>query len=264
VRALLGGSILAAAALLAAGCDNGGVVKGGDTSTGKTLFTQKCASCHTLADAGATGKIGPNLDDAFASDRLQGIKQSTIQQVVIDQIRDAALPMPANLVTGADAQAVSAYVASVAGLPVQGGVTAAPAPAPAPSTAPASPETTTPPSTEAASTATAPSTTGAAPSAGDAAKGKALFASLGCQGCHSIDGSKSVGPTFKGLAGSQVKLSNGQTVTADDAYLLDSIENPDHDIVSGFQPGIMSSTIKPGLVSMADAQALIAYLETLK
>ena len=47
--------------------------------------------------------------------------------------------------------------------------------------------------------------------------GKALVAQNGCGGCHSLDGSKLVGPTWHGLFGSQVKLSNGQTVTADEA-----------------------------------------------
>ena len=53
--------------------------------------------------------------------------------------------------------------------------------------------------------ATGATTTTAAP-AGDATKGKALYTSLGCVGCHSLDGSKGTGPTFKGLAGSKVQL----------------------------------------------------------
>jgi cbb3-type cytochrome c oxidase subunit III len=68
-----------------------------------------------LAAAGSQGTIGPNLDDAFAADRRQGFKQSTIQNVVLDQIRLAAAPMPKNLVKGQDAQDVAAYVAAVAG-----------------------------------------------------------------------------------------------------------------------------------------------------
>ena len=42
-----------AAVLVSAGCGTGGITKGGDPSAGKTLFTQKCASCHVLADAGS-------------------------------------------------------------------------------------------------------------------------------------------------------------------------------------------------------------------
>src|SRR5438093_12336726 len=79
---------LALAVLGAVGCGTGGIVKSGDASAGKPLFVQKCGSCHTLADAGTQGTIGPNLDSAFSADREQGIEESTIRNVVADQIRD--------------------------------------------------------------------------------------------------------------------------------------------------------------------------------
>ncbi len=107
-----------ALALTVAGCGTGGIAKksGNDLAAGKTLFVQKCGSCHTLADAGTTGKVGPDLDEAFMYDRKQGFAESSIQNVVLEQIRIAELPMPANLVTGQDAENVAAYVASVAGV----------------------------------------------------------------------------------------------------------------------------------------------------
>ncbi len=105
----------AAAALSLAGCGTGGKAAHGDTTNGKKLFVSTCAGCHTLADANAQGKVGPNLDDAFAADRKQGFKASSIQNVVLDQIRLAQGRMPPNLVRGEDAQDVAAYVASVAG-----------------------------------------------------------------------------------------------------------------------------------------------------
>ena len=122
-----------AAVLLAAGCGTGGVASAGqrpDLQSGQQLFTQNCAACHTLAAAGASGVIGPNLDNAFAADRRQGYPQSSIENVVLDQIRlgsgeiatyttnkkfTVQTPMPANIVTGQDAVDVAAYVASVAG-----------------------------------------------------------------------------------------------------------------------------------------------------
>ena len=110
-----------AAALTAAGCGTGGISKGGDASAGKQLFVQKCGSCHVLADAGSAGTLGPNLDEAFKYARDQGFEDSTIQQVVREQIALAVLPMPPNLVEGDDAEAVAAYVARVAGKPVEGG-----------------------------------------------------------------------------------------------------------------------------------------------
>jgi cytochrome c2 len=230
-------------------------------SNGKQLFVAKCGACHTLADAGTTGTIGPNLDNAFAYDRQQGFSESTIRQVVRDQIHLASpaagntkFPvMPQNLYTGANADAVAAYVSSVAGVPVGATTSSAAPPPPAP-----------PPPPPPATTSTTTTSTTAAPSAGNAANGKALYSSLGCTTCHSIDGSKKIGPTFKGLYGSQVKLTNGKTVTATPAYLLQSIQNPNALIVQGYQPGIMSGVIKPGSVSTADANDLIAFIKTLK
>ena len=111
------------AALLAAGCGSVGFSEGtGDRTKGKELFTQKCGSCHTLADAGTKGQIGPNLDYAFLASRRDGLGESTIVQVVRGQIAYAitetstgAPGMPADLVVGQDADDVASYVASVAG-----------------------------------------------------------------------------------------------------------------------------------------------------
>ena len=115
-----GALLVVATALLAAGCGTGGISKGGDATQGKQLFVEKCGGCHTLADAGTHGTQGPNLDDAFAPSLEQGMEQVTIEQVVRDQIELAVPPMPKNLVTGSDADAVAAYVASVAGKPSTG------------------------------------------------------------------------------------------------------------------------------------------------
>ena len=116
VRRAFPGALLAAAALIAGGCGTGGKASSvGDQTNGQKLFTEQCAGCHTLAAAGAKGTIGPNLDDAFAGPKAQGFKQNTIQDVVLDQIREASKPMPDNLVTGQDAIDVAGYVAAVAG-----------------------------------------------------------------------------------------------------------------------------------------------------
>src|ERR1700716_1557699 len=53
-----------------------------DLVTGKVLFAQKCGSCHTLAHANSTGTIGPNLDDAFRQDRVDGVKSTSIEGLV--------------------------------------------------------------------------------------------------------------------------------------------------------------------------------------
>jgi len=240
VRLLAAGLLLLGVAALSASCGGTGqtgIAKQGDISQGKQLFVSKCGNCHRLADAGTPGTIGPDLDGAFAGPRAQHFRLSTIRQVVYDQIYHAADPMPRKLVTGADAEAVASYVASVAGA-------------------------------GAARQGAAPTVTGAAPGGGGggglAATGAKLYQSLGCSACHSLTGAKGTGPTFKGLYGSQVQLSNGQTVAADDAYLLESILDPDKQTVKGFAKGIMSAAIAPGSVPEAKAKALIAFIKSKK
>jgi cytochrome c2 len=236
VRLVAAALLALAIVALASACGQTAVVKGGDASQGKQLFTSKCGGCHRLADAGTQGTVGPDLDGAFAGDRAQHFKQSTIKQVVYDQIYHAALPMPRKLVTGTDAASVAAYVASVAG-------------------------------TGAASSGAAPTMTGTSAAAGGAggslaAAGQQLYGSLGCSGCHSLTGAKLTGPSFKGLYGSKVKLASGGTITANDAYLLESILDPDKQIVKGFPKGVMSATIHPHSVPVAKAKALIAFIKS--
>jgi cbb3-type cytochrome c oxidase subunit III len=118
--------LLGIAAVVLAGCGTGGKAVSAshaDQGNGQKLFQSKCGSCHVLAAAGSQGTIGPNLDNAFGPSREQGFKQTTIQNVVLDQIRLAAPPMPKDLVTGEDAEDVAAFVAASAG---QGGGTAKP------------------------------------------------------------------------------------------------------------------------------------------
>ena len=169
------GAGLAAVALLAAGCGTGGVASAGqppDTQSGQQLFTASCGSCHTLSAAGTSGTIGPNLDNAFAADVKQGYPQSSIENVVLDQIRLGSgplatyttikngkgftpqTPMPADIVKGQDAIDVAAYVASVAG---QGGF----------------------------------STGGGFASLGT--DGAAIFKGAGCAGCHTLAAAGSTG-----------------------------------------------------------------------
>jgi cytochrome c6 len=119
-----------AVVLLLAACGTGGTIAGksADVNAGRQVFTQKCAGCHTLAAAGSTATIGPNLDASFAQARSDGFKESAIEDIVHDQIQfpgqyptSQSNPdflqanMPANLVTGQAAIDVAAYVAANAG-----------------------------------------------------------------------------------------------------------------------------------------------------
>ena len=91
-----------------------------------------------------------------------------------------------------------------------------------------------------------------------------MFTSDGCTACHSISGQRGIGPPLNGVAGSRVPLTTGQTVVADNAYLTRSIDNPDAQIVRGFQPGIMSATIRPGSINATDTASLVAYIQSLR
>ena len=90
--------------------------------------------------------------------------------------------------------------------------------------------------------------------------GKAMVAQNGCGGCHSIDGSKLTGPTWRGLFGSQVKLESGQTVKADEAYLTESIKDPNAKIVAGFPANVMPHFT----LTDQQIQSIVAYIEALK
>jgi mono/diheme cytochrome c family protein len=120
------GAVLIVVALAIAACGGGGDDGGGSsapssssqsTSTasggaqnasaeGKQVFNQNCKGCHTLSDAGATGSVGPNLDE------LKPPKATVVRQV-----NNGGGPMPAfkGKLTDAQIDAVSTYVSTVAG-----------------------------------------------------------------------------------------------------------------------------------------------------
>jgi len=96
------------------------------------------------------------------------------------------------------------------------------------------------------------------------ARGKALYTSDGCSGCHSLTGAAGAGPTFKSLAGGTSTLTTGESVTADDAYLQRSIADPDAQIVKGYRQGIMTPAVA-GLGLSAkpdDIRALVAFIKS--
>ena len=71
--------------------------------------------------------------------------------------------------------------------------------------------------------------------------GKKLYVTLGCLGCHSVDGSKGTGPTWKNLAGSNETLTSGKTVPVDYAFLKTMITHPGRVLIKGFPAGVMPS-----------------------
>jgi mono/diheme cytochrome c family protein len=170
-RLLLALAALAAIALGAGGCGTSTA----DVERGRVLFVQNCGTCHTLAQAGTTAQIGPNLDDAFSAARATGQDGDTIAGVVKAQVENPrpstanpAVSMPAEIVTGQDLEDVAAYMARYAGVP------------------------------------------GAAPPEAPGGPGAQVFASNGCGGCHTLAAANSggsVGPNLdQALAGQSLAM----------------------------------------------------------
>jgi mono/diheme cytochrome c family protein len=219
LRGLVGACAVLTAVLAATGCGTEGLPEAGagDTTRGRELFIEHCGSCHVLADAGTKGQIGPNLDNAFRQSREDGLGQTTIQSVVRGQISypveepaTGQPGMPADIVTGEDADSVAAYVASVAALPVRpqpGGTTTG----------------------EGGGTTTG----GEGEETGEAPDGEAIFAEAGCGGCHVLDAagaSGTVGPNLdesqppKELVIERVTNGMGAMPAFKDSYSPEQIE----------------------------------------
>jgi mono/diheme cytochrome c family protein len=146
-RILLLLAAAAAVAVPASGCGTSTA----SVQHGRILFIEKCGTCHTLAEAGTKGQIGPNLDDAFAAARAAGEGGETIEGIVEAQVEfprpstgDPNVSMPADVVGGQDLDDVAAYVGMWAGVP------------------------------------------GAAPSEVAGGAGAQVFANNGCGGCHTL------------------------------------------------------------------------------
>jgi mono/diheme cytochrome c family protein len=160
IRILLALAALAALALAASGCGTSTA----DVAHGRILFVQKCGVCHTLAQAGTTAQIGPNLDDAFSSARAAGEGGDTVEGIVKAQVEfprpstdNPDNSMPADVVTGQDLEDVAAYVGRYAGVP------------------------------------------GAAPPKVPGGPGAQVFANNGCGGCHTLAAAESGGVTGPNL-----------------------------------------------------------------
>lgn len=88
--------------------------------------------------------------------------------------------------------------------------------------------------------------------------GKRLYTQQGCQACHTLDGSESIGPSFQGLYGTTGhEMSDGSTVTVDENYIRESILEPQAQIVEGY-PARMPSFAH---LSEREVSALVAFIQ---
>jgi cytochrome c2 len=177
-RLLLLLAAAAAAALSSAGCGTGSA----DIERGRVLFIQECGVCHVMAQAGSAGRVGPNLDAAFALARADGMDSDTIEGIVAAQIEyprpstgNPAVSMPAGLVEGKDLEDVAAYVARYAGVP------------------------------------------GAAPPRVPGGPGAQVFADFACGGCHTLAAAETGGVTGPNLD----EVLRGQTAAMVEQSIVD-------------------------------------------
>lgn len=197
--------LVAAAAAVAVGlgvltgCD---LQENADVDNGRTMFVEKCGTCHAFKEAGTQAEIGPDLDAAFAAARETGMDHDTIEGVVEGQIGNPRVTdpdnpayMPADLVVGDDAKDVAAYVAEYAGVP---GVEP---PIPA-----------------------------------DAGPGAEVFLTQGCGSCHTLS---ELGDIATGTVGPNLdEVIPGQNPE----QVEQSIVDPNADVTQGFPEGVMPDT----------------------
>jgi mono/diheme cytochrome c family protein len=207
----------------------------GNVVQGKQLFASKCGACHTLAHAGTTGTIGPNLDYAYAQDRRDHFSDSEIQGLVDFQIEfpNTQGAMPAMLYSGQKAEDVSAYVARVAAVPGQ----------------------------DTGALASAGAVSGTTPAAG-----KQVFTGVGtCGSCHVLAAagtSGTVGPNLDKLK-ADCALPASQKIRGASlkACITKAIVDPYAFLPSGYSAGVMPSNfgtrLKPNEIT-----ALVNFLST--
>lgn len=97
------------------------------------------------------------------------------------------------------------------------------------------------------------------------ANGKKIMQNIGCFACHTVDGTKLVGPSFKGIWGHEATVITGgqkRTVTVDEEYIKKSIYDPNADVVDGYMKGLMVSY--QGQLKDEDIEEIIEYLKTVK
>jgi len=88
--------------------------------------------------------------------------------------------------------------------------------------------------------------------------GRQVAQDYGCLACHSLDGSRGVGPTWQGVWGTEEALADGSTVTVDAAYIRESILQPQAKVTEGFQP-----IMPPFQLGDAEIDAVVALIESL-
>ena len=91
--------------------------------------------------------------------------------------------------------------------------------------------------------------------------GSQLVEQYGCNACHSTDGTTLVGPTWRGLYGTEEELEDGTSATVNYEYIAESIEDPNAKVVRGFTAGLMPPTLG---VEDDEIPHIIEYMKSLR
>ena len=94
-----------------------------------------------------------------------------------------------------------------------------------------------------------------------AARGAVLFQEFGCQACHSVNGAPGVGPTMQNVYNHPVRLTDGSVILADEAFIRESILNPNAKVVNGFTANIMLTAVQARLPEISQPENLNALVE---
>jgi mono/diheme cytochrome c family protein len=202
IRALAALLALGSVVLAASGCGT----TSGNATRGRALFIQNCGTCHTLAEAGTSAQVGPNLDAAFAAARSAGEPDSTIEGIVRGQVEyprpmndNPAVSMPPQILGGQDLDDVAAYVGKWAGVP------------------------------------------GAAPPEVPGGPGAQVFAANGCSGCHTLAAAEAGGTVGPNLD----EVLPGQSAAMIEESIVDPNAKIAKGFPSNVMPGNFKQTIKP-------------------
>ena len=210
---------------------------------GKELYVTKCASCHTLD---GTPRVGPSWNKLFGTKHKNpdGTEQLVDENYIKDSILNPAayivpgfsnqMPSFAGQVSDKDIDGIIAFIKTLDG-------------------------------TQKVELPTAPKGPAVDMSKmSPAERGKAIFNDAGnlCSTCHTLDGTKTVGPSLKGVYGSKVKLADGTEVVADDAYIKESILQPQAKLVEGYGP--LMPNMFQGKLSDENIKDITEFLKTLK
>jgi mono/diheme cytochrome c family protein len=212
IAPLLALAALTALVAVASGCGT----TDADPQRGRELFRVKCGTCHSLAEAGTSGQQGPNLDHAFAAARAEGNDSDTIEGVVKAQVE---YPRESN-----GNPAVSMPADLVTGQDLDD---------------------------VAAYVGEWAGVPGAAPPKVPGGPGAQVFASSGCDACHTFAAAEAGGVTGPNL--------DEELPGESQAAVEEMIKDPNAEIVKGYPPNVMPQTYEQEL-TQKEIEDLVKYL----